>query len=129
METGDTVYFFPFVFSYGAQLLIIGLVQLSHTRGEWPVWKRLMQAVLLSWLMFTPFFFFSLAALTSGASHMRLGIAVAALLSMAVTAGLYLQSRRFLGSDETAMRRWYGQSFIVFVGSLLWWLPIAIWRG
>ncbi len=49
--------YIPFVVTYAVQSVFVGMVQLEYARPAHPVWKRLMRAVFVTWLIFAPLFF------------------------------------------------------------------------
>jgi phytol kinase len=129
LETGQRGYFFPFLLSYAAHLMIIGLVQLGHARKELPFWQRVLWAVSLSWLVFLPFFFLALPELLSLAFMDKLQMAGGALLLLLATGWGYLLTTRLFAVDNGGTRRWIGQGLFAFAASLVGWLLLPMVGG
>lgn len=117
---------YPFILSYGAHSVIIGMLQLGYTRARQSIWQRGAVAVVGSWLVFFPAFFFP---------HLSVGTAppldttfialVAGLPLLALAALLYQVFGRYLGQEADGRLRWYGYALIALTvaagGEVLWW--------
>jgi phytol kinase len=120
METGKGGYFYPFIVSYAAYSVIIGMLQTGYARPLLFARQRFMQVLPRSWFVFLPLFFLPAAGRVSSGDVMQgLSAAIVALPLLAVAGALFLRFGPALGNDEGGKRRWFGYALIAFAASFL----------
>lgn len=128
-------FFAPFTIAYAAHSVMIGVTQLGYTRPEMTTGRRLLQAVLRSWLLFVPLFFLPVAATWDVNGGMNYIYIYAGLLSaiMAVpllaAAGILHQwiVRRY-GVGDGGYDHWTRRGAVASAVSLAGWIILKSWH-
>lgn len=118
--------FEPFVLSYAAHSVMVGMSQLDYVKPEQSVQARFLMALSRSWLVFAPLFFLPVInTMQTGKQFVSLEMvtalsaAVLAIPLLLATAFLHQQLVRKYGGDEWAYGRWLGRGAIAVGMSLL----------
>ena len=124
--------FEPFVLSYAAHSVMVGMSQLDYVKPEQSVQIRFLTALSRSWLVFAPLFFLPVInnmqtgkQFVSPEMVTALSAAVLAIPLLLATAFLHQQLVRKYGGDEWAYGRWLGRGAIAVGMSVLLFLLLG----
>jgi len=124
--------FEPFVLSYAAHSVMVGMSQLDYVKPEQSVQIRFLTALSRSWLVFAPLFFLPVInSMQTGKQFVSpemvtaLSAAVLAIPLLLATAFLHQQLVRKYGGDEWAYGRWLGRGAIAVGMSVLLFLLLG----
>lgn len=124
--------FEPFVLSYAAHSVMVGMSQLDYVKPEQSVQVRFLTALSRSWLVFAPLFFLPVInnmqtgkQFVSPEMVTALSAAVLAIPLLLATAFLHQQLVRKYGGDEWAYGRWLGRGAIAVGMSVLLFLLLG----
>jgi len=128
--------FEPFVLSYAAHSVMVGMSQLDYVKPEQSVQLRFLTALSRSWLVFAPLFFLPVInTMQTGKQFVSqemvtaLSAAVLAIPLLLATAFLHQQLVRKYGGDEWAYGRWLGRGAIAVGMSVLLFLLQGLGPG
>lgn len=122
LKLGQPAYLYPFIVTYAAHSVIIGMLQLSYACRHSSPLRRAWLAISRSWLVFLPF---PENDLLPDRIFPATISAAAALPLLLICALLYLAAQHRLGHDEADNERWLGYALISLACSL----PAALLTG
>lgn len=124
--------FEPFVFSYVAHSVMVGMSQLGYVKPEQSVHRRILTAISRSWLVFVPLFFLPLVSngnieqLFASPEILRaVSAAILAIPLLLAVAFLHQRLIRKYGDNERAYGRWLGRGAIAGGMSVLLFLLLG----
>jgi len=123
----------PFILSYAAHSVMVGMTQLGYAAPGQTMTKRLNQAVGRTWIVFLPLFFLSVIDSWSVDSYRTtqdisggLFWSVVALPLLYAAALLHQRMIDFFGDDEHAYSRWLRRAGVAFGVSFATWVLFVI---
>jgi len=124
--------FEPFVLSYAAHSVMVGMSQLGYVKPEQSVQWRILTAISRSWLLFAPLFFLPLLSngnieqpFTSPEMLRAVSAAILAIPLLLAVAFLHQRLIRKYGDNERAYARWLGRGAIAVGMSVLLFLLLG----
>jgi phytol kinase len=131
-NNGSGMFFEPFVLTYAAHSVIVGMTQFGYAKPEQSHGKNLVQAVYRTYLIFLPAFFLPALDGWRGGTHaIAHGLftgaftAILAIPLLAAVGFLHLKLTGFYGDDDVGFSRWLRRAIVSFAASLAGWLFLA----